>query len=1418
MLTEHSVRRFQTLVPWSRLRIVDKIQSLEIMKPKFRSLINAFAPLSRSSLIVCATLCAGASAQAQSGTWTSLTSGGNWSDVANWNSGAGPVADGAGNTANLSTVDLPTGAFTVNLDTSRTIGNINFSDSDAVNTPGTWAVAGATTLTLDSATPTLTVGTGVSAAIAPVVAGTAGLVKAGAGALTLSSANTFTGALTVSAGNLILSNTNAYAGTTTIATGGTLTLGSAVAFSSGGLGAGAVEFTGGALNATFPAGTTLNYNSAINVGSGQTGSINTPNRFEMRGAVTGTGTLNMNIISDATRADFRNSFTGFSGNLNFTGSGTMRLRVNQTAPAFNAASFGTTAVDLGGSVSTQVVTNSGGNTIPIGALSGSSATSSLGGGTAGSPTYSVGSLGTDTVYAGGIIGNAILTKVGPGTLTLTNTTLLTQTGVTNVNEGFLKYNGTKTGTGAVNVASGATLTGTGSLTGTTTVAASGILSPGDDLVASGVGTITHSTLTLATGSFLNIEFGSGNDAVTIASGGTLTLSPNIKVNAYDGTVAGGSSFGTNGSYPIINTTGATVSGFNSSTFVVDNPVFGKVYSFTQTANSINLVVSDNDPSLYWNVDGPGSWGTAANWTTNTVPNAISAMAKIGAGVGGVGGGFSVNANITLDGNRTVGELTLNDDFGAVISINPGISTPGTLLLDNGSAPAGIVSVAGAHFINAPVTADAEGFAVDVANATLTMSGVVGGASASLTKTGAGAVALTGNNTYGGGTVLAGGVVNINSATSLGAITAPASFTGGTLQLGVALSGITRSYLIPGAASAIIDTNGFDYGYAGVIAPSGGGTGGLTKNGLGIMSLSAAQTYTGTTSLTAGVLELATGGSTSGGATNISGGANLTITGGSLIASAVSNITGSALTLSSGSASFNAGLNCNTSNPSSNVFLNLTGGTFSSSFVSMGRSAGIILTPAEGSATAGFYINGAAASIAGGLSLGTSNNTNSSVSCRIDSGSLTVGGAVFVQVNSPDRWAILDVNGGTFTSTDTVTGVQIGSGLTGSEAFLVRAGTATVERILLTQPAASTETSLLNLSGGALYVGAGGILGNNNAGTGILDIQLGTATLGAKGTWSSAVNATLAATTTIKAADVANAPFDITLGGILGGAGGFEKTGGGVLTLSGANIYTGTSLVSAGTLAVTGDNSAATGDVTVATGATLGGNGNLGGNVAIQSGAHHALAVAATPGTQVTRVITGSLTLTSGNILDLTSVGPVEAGVYVLATANGGITGTPSVVNLAGGVTGSVTVSGNNLQLTVVGGSAYDTWATTNGLTALNKGANQDPDFDGVKNSLEFVLGGNPLASSTNVQPTLAVNATNFVFTFNRNDASEAEVPLAFQYGTTLGAWTNVVIGADNATSGPEVNIVENTTSPDTITVTIPKGANTKLFGRLQAVK
>jgi autotransporter-associated beta strand protein len=161
-----------------------------------------------------------------------------------------------------------------------------------------------------------------------------------------------------------------------------------------------------------------------------------------------------------------------------------------------------------------------------------------------------------------------------------------------------------------------------------------------------------------------------------------------------------------------------------------------------------------------------------------------------------------------------------------------------------------------------------------------------------------------------------------------------------------------------------------------------------------------------------------------------------------------------------------------------------------------------------------------------------------------------------------------------------------------------------------------------------------------------------------------------------------------------------KTGNGILSLSGASLYTGATSVQAGTLRVTGSLAAGS-SVSVSGGAALGGTGTINGPVAIASGA--------TTGTQGTIDLvdgefgtlglanTAGLTLggTSGNLSNLKfDVGAVasdllDLGSNTLTVASGGASIT---------VTSTSVAAGNSYDLISFGSGAGAGFTTGSGTT------------------------------------------------------------------------------------------------------------------------
>lgn len=155
---------------------------------------------------------------ATTATWTN-PAGGGWDTTTNWLDDL--VGTGSGSTADFSTLDITAGT-TVDLDSSRSIGNLVFGDTDTASAAG-WTLAG-NTLTLAGTTPSVTVsalGAEETVEISAVVAGTTGLAKSGPGTLALSGAIAYSGATTINDGILRISGQPYFniGRTTTVASG-----------------------------------------------------------------------------------------------------------------------------------------------------------------------------------------------------------------------------------------------------------------------------------------------------------------------------------------------------------------------------------------------------------------------------------------------------------------------------------------------------------------------------------------------------------------------------------------------------------------------------------------------------------------------------------------------------------------------------------------------------------------------------------------------------------------------------------------------------------------------------------------------------------------------------------------------------------------------------------------------------------------------------------------------------------------------------------------------------------------------------------------------------------------------------------------------------------------------------------------------
>ncbi len=406
-------------------------------------------------------------------------------------------------------------------------------------------------------------------------------------------------------------------------------------------------------------------------------------------------------------------------------------------------------------------------------------------------------------FAGTIGGDGGLVKQGSGLFILSGTN--TYLGATTVSDGNLRVNGSIAS--AVNVQSGATLSGIGSVAGLVTVQSGGTLSAGQS-----PGTLTLGALNLNAGSTSVFELGSPgvvggstNDLVNIT--GNLTLGGTLSVNAPSAGYYRLFNYGT-----LTPSNFATITGSSNGTPVV----------LTNVPNQVNLSIAAAGQRIqFWDGadqtgngvvnGGTGTWNAAnTNWTGAPGQAAINDQWRSSVGVfAGTAGTVTVAGTQAFDTLQfsTTGYV-LNAGAGGQLQL-AGLSDAGTINADNG-----VIATINAAIVN--------------------------GSSHSLNKVGGGTLVLTAVNSYSGGTTI----------------------SGGTLQLGN--GGTTGSIVGNVTNNGVFAVNRADaFTLAGVIS----GSGAFNQIGSGTTTLSGINTYTGATTISAGGLTIAAGGSITSNVTN-----------------------------------------------------------------------------------------------------------------------------------------------------------------------------------------------------------------------------------------------------------------------------------------------------------------------------------------------------------------------------------------------------------------------------------------------------------------------------------------------------------------------------------------------------------------------
>jgi autotransporter-associated beta strand protein len=811
-----------------------------------------------------------------------------------------------------------------------------------------------------------------------------------------------------------------------------------------------------------------------------------------------------------------------------------------------------------------------------------------------------------------------------------------------------------------------------------------------------------------------IDFGSSTSAIDVASGRTGTISAFIKgTNGLTKTGTGNLVLG--------NTANSQLSG----SIVVKA---GALASGSNTTNSTNgQPVSLGDSS--GSASATFSVNRNQNYNSSVVVNSGSTGIKRISG----GPGLSANQTPTLTGSVILdADLTLGNGSAGVYSAN----NYGGVVLGGVITGSTKITVDGFNAFVDPQT-----YLTNLTNAT-----------------GAVTIArLSGNNvgSFTGSVDVVRGVMILSGTTSLSSanvVTVGTTAAALDVQGGVTVGGLNDTLGVggtvlagSGAQTLTLGGNG-NYSFAGLITnPVVGNTSaGLSLtigNGANItnQTFSGTNSYAGTTTV-ANFSKLTLGNANSLGNNGMSrtagAGGTTVASGGTLDLNGQSGVT-EALTLNGTGSSSNGALINGSATPSS-----LAGGAVSSLSIS-GATSGV----SAGSTVS--FVGGGGTGAAASISLG------------VTAASFTIDPATTTIYSAAPTVTISGGGGANATATAVLTagvvsGITVtnaGFGYTSAPTIAFTGGTVTTAG---TNPTGTGNS--LNFSISGIQVTTNGS-GYTSAPT--ISLSSGTAT----------ITANLASVTLASDSSVGGSG-DISVNPPISGSSALTKVGSNKVTLAGANTYSGLTQIDSGRIDITGSIA---GGALVNSSGVLSGTGIVGGSVQVSSGGHLASTIAATPGAQDPLDIVGALVIDSGNVIDLTASSTPASGVYILATTTEGVSYTPGSVNLTG-LSGTVSVSGNNLIVTVTAAAGYSGWASSN---AGGGTANLDYDKDGVSNGIEYFMNA---AAGFTASPGLVGGTVTWVNGGNISSSSYG-TQFVVQSSTDLVNWTNVPLGSVTNTSG-----------------------------------
>ena len=939
--------------------------------------------------------------------------------------------------------------------------------------------------------------------------------------------------------------------------------------------------------------------------------------------------------------------------------------------------------------SKSVLNNIAGGTLTIGNLT-IADTYTFTGGTfvipAGTFTLNYGALGSN-INLGGVTltGTWQISGFGasPGNTIQSN---ISGAGNLDIQGSYIILSGSNTYLGTTTLGTGATLKAGG---------ASAFSSASNVSIASGATldlnnfNSTIGTLTGVAGSAVSL----GTATLTITNSGAIdfpgTISPGATPHgggiALDG--AGTLTLSGNNTYSALATPGSTI--VNAATLKAGSAnAFGSYSNLTVAGGAtLNL---NNFSNTFGTINGAGTINLGSASITSSQGGAFSGD------INGTGGLTLTASILTLSGANTYLGATQIQGGSSLIVNYLGSST--SLVFASGG---GTLKAAAPFTFANPITLN-DNAAINTNGNAVTLGGVISGGNA-FTKAGAGVLTLNGLNNYTGATNVTGGTMQAGSTSAFGTNSAVTLTNSAVLDLDSnnitigSLAGGVGSTVTLGTATLTINNANINNPFYGVIS----GAGNLDLTG-GTLSLMKTNTYLGTTTVQGGstlntldlgsstTLIFSTGGGNVEFGSDTSTAADLTINGPGTIGSNTFDVTISGAITGNGSPFNKLGLGTLTlSGANSNAAqITIEGGVLNLNVASLGSTTAIVFDTFGGTLQAG-----EAMTITQPITLSTSgtvdtNGYNVAISNAIVGGNpFTKAGAGMLTLSGANTYTgKTTIQGGTLNATST-------SYPTGSQLVFTGSGTSTFQAASAFSPMTSSIVLM------------------------------------ADGTIDTDGNA-------------------MTISGVIAGlqANSLNKAGAGVLTLSGANIYTGPTNVIAGILQA-GIATGASGAFGVDSAVTL----SAGSTLDLNNFDNEIRSLAGAAGSFVT-LGTATLTIANGNTQTFAGNMSGVGGDLTLTSGTQIFSGTNSY-------TGATTVNGGILQ-------AGSTTGFASG-SAFTIASGAEINLNNFNNTVKSIAGAGNVALGSAVL-TIA-NASGQIFSGNISGAG----------GMTLTTGTQILSGTNN---------------------------------------